>query len=119
MEQRFYFQQGLRNDATRFVNEKIPITLQEDIDLICQYENAHFFNPNNDSRMRDWTKSATCHWCKDVRHIAPDCPHKYRTSFMKRDRVTDAMLHLFSLSPPLLYSIPFSILLVDYTTRQS
>lgn len=74
--QRFYFQQGLRGDTCRFINKKSPGTLDEAIDWGSQFENAHFASTGNKNVARNWTKAATCHRCKEVGHIAPDCPHK-------------------------------------------
>ncbi|OWZ20537.1 hypothetical protein PHMEG_0005040 [Phytophthora megakarya] len=76
LEQRFYFQQGLRGDTCCFINEKSPGTLDEAIDWGSQFENAHFASNGNDETNHNWTKTATCHRCKEVDHIAPDCPHK-------------------------------------------
>ncbi|OWZ07424.1 LOW QUALITY PROTEIN: hypothetical protein PHMEG_00020187 [Phytophthora megakarya] len=74
LEQRFYFQQGLRGDTCCFIND--PGTLDEAIDWGSQFENVHFASNRNDGTDRNWTKTATCHRCKEVGHIAPDCPHK-------------------------------------------
>lgn len=71
LEQRFYFQQGLRRETSRVVNEQSPEDLETTIAIAAQYEQAHFAQGDN-----NWTNDAICHRCKTKGHIAPDCPHK-------------------------------------------
>ncbi|KAG6614855.1 uncharacterized protein IUM83_04121 [Phytophthora cinnamomi] len=73
LELRFYFQQGLKPATANHVREHHPATLDETIQLAMRFDHAgkRAFMLDN-----DWQTTATCHRCKKVGHIAPNCPAK-------------------------------------------
>ncbi|KAF1329279.1 Retrovirus polyprotein, partial [Globisporangium splendens] len=100
MEQRFYFQNGLRPETVGKIKEESPMLLKDVIEIASNFEFAHFVGkppkstsaqPSaskskrfktakkperssiNANRQSDWKKSATCNKCGIKGHISPDC----------------------------------------------
>ncbi|ETL80289.1 hypothetical protein L917_19209, partial [Phytophthora nicotianae] len=71
LELRFYFQQGLRKETNNHLREHHPATLEETVQLALRFDHG-LQRPAQASS--DWEKTATCHRCKAVGHIAPNCP---------------------------------------------
>lgn len=77
LEKRFYFQQGLRAETTHHLREHHPATLDEAIDLALRFDHG-MSGGRTPSATSEWVKSATCHKCRAVGHIAPNCPNQKR-----------------------------------------
>ncbi|ETN17911.1 hypothetical protein PPTG_21711 [Phytophthora nicotianae INRA-310] len=67
------YQQGLRKETNNHLREHHPATLEETIQLALRFDHG-LQRPAQASS--DWEKTATCHRCKAVVHIAPNCPNK-------------------------------------------
>lgn len=71
LELRFYFQQGLKPATSNYLREHYPQTLNEAMELALRFDHAGQLAAAPKS---DWESKATCHRCKKVGHIAPNCP---------------------------------------------
>ncbi|KAG4050618.1 hypothetical protein PC123_g14144 [Phytophthora cactorum] len=102
LENRFYFQHGLRTETSVKIKEESPVTLAAAVEQATNFEFAHFdgkapknSKPRKDARhdnaakstsnskkgkatnkaakaKNDWKKEATCHKCGLRGHISPD-----------------------------------------------
>ncbi|POM68537.1 Hypothetical protein PHPALM_15292 [Phytophthora palmivora] len=70
LELRFYFQQGLRMEIGKQLREHHLPNLDETIQLALRFDHGLY----KQQQSSDWEKTATCHRCKVVGHIAPNCP---------------------------------------------
>ncbi|OWZ07997.1 hypothetical protein PHMEG_00019531 [Phytophthora megakarya] len=73
LELRFYFQQGLRSETAHHLREHHPATLDETIELALRFDHGAK-GGNTNTATAEWMQRATCHKCKQVGHIAPNCP---------------------------------------------
>ncbi|EEY69857.1 uncharacterized protein PITG_06372 [Phytophthora infestans T30-4] len=73
LELRFYFQQGFKPATANHLREHHPATLDESIQLALRFDHA---GQRAIAANEDWQSSATCHRCKNVGHIALNCPTK-------------------------------------------
>ncbi|ETK75325.1 hypothetical protein L915_18049 [Phytophthora nicotianae] len=73
LELRFHFQQGLKPATANHICEHHPSTLDETIQLAMKFDQAGKRAIMLD---KDWQDTATCHRCKKVGHIVPNCPSK-------------------------------------------
>ncbi|KAK1928306.1 hypothetical protein P3T76_016233 [Phytophthora citrophthora] len=73
LELRFYFQQGLRSETSNHLKEHHPATLDEAIELALRFDHS-LPGGSSSTATADWVKTAQCHCCKKVGHIAPQCP---------------------------------------------
>lgn len=71
LELRFYFQQGLKPATSNHLREHHPQTLDEAIEIALRFDHAGQLAA---APKTDWETKATCHRCKKVGHIAPNCP---------------------------------------------
>jgi hypothetical protein len=71
LEKRFYFEHGLALTTRDKIHEHSPATLDECIELALRYDQS-----SETTKSADWMKSATCHRCHKMGHIAPNCPEK-------------------------------------------
>ena len=72
LELRFYFQQGMRQETSKHIREHHPSTLEEAIEIALRFDQG--LSSRSMPNAEDWEKTATCHRCRQVGHIAPKCP---------------------------------------------